>query len=270
MATKAKAKKVAPAPKSDAQKKKAVAKTFYTEHPHLFAKDAKNFGIGRDVNTKRDVTRMVKWPRYVRIQRQKSILQQRLKVPPAIAQFTTTLDKNQAKNVLSLCAKYKPETKEEKKARRKKAAEAEVKAEKQSEEKKPRILKYGLSHITKLVEEKKAQLVVIAHDVDPIELVLWLPALCRKMDVPYVVIKGKARLGHLVNKKTATAVALTSVKKEDQATLDKIRQAAKLAFNDNANVRKAWGGGVMGFKAQMAQRHKARALARSLANKDKK
>jgi hypothetical protein len=32
--------------------------------------------------------------------------------------------------------------------------------------------------------QSKAQLVVITHDVDPIELVVWLPALCRKMEVP--------------------------------------------------------------------------------------
>lgn len=36
---------------------------------------------------------------------------------------------------------------------------------------------------------------VIAHDVDPIELVVWLPALCRKMEVPYCIVKGKSRLG---------------------------------------------------------------------------
>lgn len=43
--------------------------------------------------------------------------------------------------------------------------------------------------------QTKAQLVVIAHDVDPIELVVWLPALCRKMEIPYCIVKGKARLG---------------------------------------------------------------------------
>ena len=43
----------------------------------------------------------------------------------------------------------------------------------------------------------KAQLVVIAHDVDPIELVIWLPALCRKMGIPYCIVKGKARLGQV-------------------------------------------------------------------------
>jgi large subunit ribosomal protein L7Ae len=47
-----------------------------------------------------------------------------------------------------------------------------------------------------LVENKKAQLVVIARDVDPIELVVFLPVLCQKMGVPYCIIKGKARLGH--------------------------------------------------------------------------
>jgi len=28
----------------------------------------------------------------------------------------------------------------------------------------------GLNHVTTLIEEKKAQLVIIAHDVDPIEV----------------------------------------------------------------------------------------------------
>ena len=41
-------------------------------------------------------------------------------------------------------------------------------------------------------------MVVIAHDVDPIELVVWLPALCRKMEVPYCIVKGKARLGSVL------------------------------------------------------------------------
>lgn len=46
--------------------------------------------------------------------------------------------------------------------------------------------------------QNKAQLVVIAHDVDPIELVVWLPALCRKMEIPYCIVKGKSRLGSVI------------------------------------------------------------------------
>jgi large subunit ribosomal protein L7Ae len=59
----------------------------------------------------------VKWPEYIRLQRQKVILSQRLKVPPAIAQFTHTLDKNTATQLFKLLDKYRPETKQEKKAR---------------------------------------------------------------------------------------------------------------------------------------------------------
>ena len=40
-----------------------------------------------------------------------------MKVPPAIAQFTHTLDKNTATQLFKLLDKYRPETKQEKKAR---------------------------------------------------------------------------------------------------------------------------------------------------------
>ena len=65
---------------------------------------------------------------------------------------------------------------------------------KSTDKKKPVVVKYGLNHITSLVESGKAQLVVIAHDVDPIELVVWLPALCKKMNIPYVIVKVRPAL----------------------------------------------------------------------------
>ena len=88
-------------------------------------------------------------------------------------------------------------------------------------------VKYGLNHIVALIEAKKAALVVIAHDVDPIELVVFLPALCRKMGIPYVIVKGKARLGTVVHKKTSAVVALQEVRSEDQRDLATIVSAAK-------------------------------------------
>merc|ERR1740133_548977 len=94
------------------------------------------------------------------------------------------------------------------------------KAEQDTKSKKPQVIKYGLNHVTSLIEQKQAKLVVIAHDVDPIELVVWLPALCRKKNVPYCIIKGKSRLVQLVHKKAASCVALTTVRKEDQSDLD--------------------------------------------------
>merc|ERR1712187_901465 len=100
--------------------------------------------------------------------------------------------------------------------------------------KKPVVLKYGLNHVTTLVENKEAKLVIIAHDVEPIELVCWLPALCKKKDVAYCIIKGKGRLGQLVHKKSASCVAITSVKKEDQHDLETLMDNFKAQFNDNA------------------------------------
>lgn len=154
----------------------------------LFEKRSRNFGIGQDIQPKRDLTRFVKWPRYVQLQRQKKILKMRLKVPPAISQFQSTLDRNTAIKLFKLLHKYRPETKAEKKQRFLNRAEENLKGKaNMSVEKKPLFVKYGLNHVVSLIENKKASLVIIANDVDPIELVVYLPALCRKMGIPYCV-----------------------------------------------------------------------------------
>lgn len=110
--------------------------------------------------------------------------------------------------------KYRPETAEQKKERLKAKAAEKAAGGAESQAKKPHFVKSGINHIASLVEQKKASMVLIAHDVDPIELVIWLPALCRKKDVPFCIVKGKARLGSVVHKKTATALAFTSIRKE--------------------------------------------------------
>ncbi|KAL9992634.1 putative 50S ribosomal protein L30e [Helianthus debilis subsp. tardiflorus] len=113
----------------------------------------------------------------------------------------------------------RPEDKAAKKERLLKRAQAESDG-KTVEAKKPIVVKYGLNHITYLIEQNKAQLVIITHDVDPIELVVWLPPLCIKMEIPYCMVKGKSRLG-----------------------------AAN--FNDKYDeYRKKWGGGIMGSKSE--------------------
>jgi large subunit ribosomal protein L7Ae len=121
----------------------------------LFEKNPKNFRIGGDIQPKRDLTRFVRWPRYILLQRQKRVLLQRLKVPPVINQFRTPLDRNQQQGLLKFLKKYTPETKKEKSERLKKAAENKVQDKKQKDGKKPYALKFGLNHITTLVEQKE-------------------------------------------------------------------------------------------------------------------
>lgn len=187
----------------------------------------------------------------------------RLKVPPSINQFTRVLDKNTATQLFKLLHKYRPETKLQKKERLVAAAAAATEGKK-LESKKPVHVKKGINHITALVENKKAQLVIIANDVDPIEMVLWLPALCRKMGVPYCIVKGKARLGTVVHLKTAAALALTEVHPEDKGELASLVSLVKENYNDNVEHRKKWGGGIMGPKSQAAQRKKAEAAAKAI------
>merc|ERR1712151_1196351 len=236
------------------------------EKSSVWEANPRNFGIGRDLQHPRDLSRFTKWPRYELLQRKKRVLSLRLKVPPAIAQFTKTLDSNTAANVLKLLKKYQPEDKAAKKDRLLKMAEEKTGAS----DKKPIVLKYGVNHVTKLIEEKKATFVVIAHDVDPIELVLYLPALCKKMDVPYCIIKGKARLGKLVHKKTATCVALTSVRAEDQKEFANIVEVVRSAYNEMYDeTRKKWGGGIMGLKSQAILRRYEKQREKELMEKMK-
>mmetsp|Transcript_17918 Transcript_17918/g.21460 ORF Transcript_17918/g.21460 Transcript_17918/m.21460 type:complete len:261 (+) Transcript_17918:26-808(+) len=214
----------------------------------------------------RDLSRFVRWPKYVRLQRQRAVLYQRLKVPPSINQFTKSIGKNEAMTVFTLLNKYRPETPAAKKQRIKEAAAAAA-GGKDSSEKTPYQVKYGLKHVTTLIEEKKAELVLIACDVDPVELVLWMPALCRKMDVPFMIVKDKARLGALVHLKTAACVALTGVSKEDSAQLNLLKNLAKEKFNDNTDLLKKWGGGIMGLKTQAKLDKRAKAMAIEEAKK---
>merc|ERR1712196_669039 len=205
-------------------------------------KKPRKFSIGGDIlPPKRDLTRFVRWPKYIRLQRAKMTLLKRIKIPPAINQFSNTFDKRQASQLFRLLNNIKPETKADKKQRL--AAAAEKKASGgNTTAKKPVSVKMGVNHVTTLVEEKKAKLVVIAHDVDPIEIIVWLPALCKARGIPYCIVKSKARLGAVVGKKTATCLAITDVKGENKNDLANVVTMAEANFNDvHDETMKKWG-----------------------------
>jgi len=145
---------------------------------------------------------------------------------PGVVCFPTHLPRPcAATEIFKMLNKYRPETKEQKEERLKEAGATKAAGGAAPQGKKPMFVKCGINHIATLVEQKKATMVCIAHDVDPIEVVVWLPALCRKMDVPYCIVKGKARLGQVVHKKNATALAFTGVRKEVCPTANLVRTA---------------------------------------------
>ena len=186
-------------------------KLILQKHP-LAQPSPKNFRHGNDIRPRIVKSRFVKFPRYVQLQRQKRILMKRLKCPPALAQFFDPLDKDTFRKIFRILQKYSPETRKEKKERLKEEAKEKMKDKKKNEGKKPIYLKSGLNHVTYLIEQKRAKLVLIAADVDPIETVVFLPSLCKTMEIPYAIVSSKERLGYLVGKKTTTCVALTDFK----------------------------------------------------------
>jgi len=217
----------------------------------LYEARPKKTHIGQDLlpRNHRDLTRYVRFPRYIRVQRQRKILSKRLKVPPPINQFSHTLVKARAQELFKFLKQYKPETSAQKRKRLIHLAKLKLQGKRKPTHQHSKAIKFGIHSVTSLIEKKRARLIVIAHDVDPIEIVLWLPALCRKMEVPYVIVKGKARLGRLVNRKNCAALAVTSVQAQHKETFAQLVAHAKEKFNDNADIRRKWGGGKLGRKS---------------------
>lgn len=56
-------------------------------------------------------------------------------------------------------------------------------------------LRRGTNETTKAVERGQAQIVVIAADVEPEEIVMHLPVLCEEKNIPYVYVPSKQELG---------------------------------------------------------------------------
>lgn len=219
----------------------------------LIQKKTRDFSVGNDIQPKRDLTRFVKWPRYIRVQRQRAILYQRIQVPPSVNQFRScTLDRQTATQLFKILDKYRPESTREKKNRLKAIAADKAAGKEVTPSRRPLTVRHGVNSITTLVEQKKVQLVCIASDVDPIEIVLHLPALCRQMGVAYCIVKGgRSRLGQVVRKKSVAAIALPSVNSEDKAKFSKLLETIRNNFNERFDeIRKQWGGGVVSKRSQ--------------------
>jgi large subunit ribosomal protein L7Ae len=236
--------------KRSAREKALLAK----KNDPLVQSRPKNFGIGRDVQPKRDLTRFVRWPRYIRLQRQRAVLYKRLKIPPHINQFRSgTLDRQTATQLFRLLDKYRPESKKQKTDRLRSIAQKKADGKEVTPAKRPPVVQYGVNKVTTSIEKKRASLVVIAADVDPIEIVLHLPTLCRKMGIPYCIVRGgRARLGRVCHKKTVSTLTIENVNPEDKAALNKLSEVIKTNFNDRQDaVRKQWGSRVLSKKSRV-------------------
>ncbi len=70
-------------------------------------------------------------------------------------------------------------------------------------------LRVGTNEVTKSSERGEARLVVMAEDVDPVEILVHIPMLCEEKRIPYVYVPKKQRLGQSAGlSKSAASVAI--------------------------------------------------------------
>jgi large subunit ribosomal protein L7Ae len=75
----------------------------------------------------------------------------------------------------------------------------------------------GTNEVTKAIERNEADLVIVAGDVSPEEIVMHLPALCEEREVPYTYVPEREELGAAagVNVQAASAAVVTKGQAED-------------------------------------------------------
>ncbi|MFC6725362.1 50S ribosomal protein L7Ae [Halobium palmae] len=68
-------------------------------------------------------------------------------------------------------------------------------------------VKKGTNETTKSVERGNAQLVYIAEDVSPEEIVMHLPELCEEKGIPFVYVETQDDVGHAAGLEVGSAAA---------------------------------------------------------------
>lgn len=165
-----------------------------------------------------------------------------IRIPAPVNQFKTQLTGSDLDKLLGVLEKYRPETKEEKVVR--------LQSENPRAGPKPILLKFGLRHVVDLIEQKKLGLVVIAADVAPITLVISLPTLCKRFQIPYAIVPSKAVLGSLVYLKSSAVIGLEGVRSEDQKEFDEVIRISNALFMNQYEKHMTTAGGLSSKKVE--------------------
>lgn len=89
-------------------------------------------------------------------------------------------------------------------------------------------IRKGVNETTKAIERGIAKLVVVAKDVQPEEIVMHIPAICKEKKAPYIFVESKEELGKAVGLEVSTAaVAVVEEgrgKKQVEEVVEKIKE----------------------------------------------
>ena len=87
-------------------------------------------------------------------------------------------------------------------------------------------IKKGANEATKTLNRGISDLIVIAADVKPLEIVLHLPLLCEDKNVPYVFVESQRLLGRVcgVSRPVIAASILNNTSDELKTTITKLKE----------------------------------------------
>lgn len=83
-------------------------------------------------------------------------------------------------------------------------------------------VKKGTNETTKAIERGNAELVLIAEDVQPEEIVMHLPELADERDVPFVFVASQDDIGHAAGLEVGSAAAAIVDPGQAEETVDEI------------------------------------------------
>ena len=84
-------------------------------------------------------------------------------------------------------------------------------------------LKKGSNEVTKAAERGTAQMIVMAENVNPAELLAHVPLICKEKSIPFIYVEDQAYL--------AEAAGMTSGAKTAAIALMEVSKGAQEAFN---------------------------------------
>ena len=80
-------------------------------------------------------------------------------------------------------------------------------------------LRKGANEATKTLNRSKSELIILAADATPLEIILHLPLLCEDKGIMYIFVPSKAELGQACG--TTRNVVACSILKEEHSKLNK-------------------------------------------------
>ena len=85
-------------------------------------------------------------------------------------------------------------------------------------------LKKGSNEVTKSAERGTAQMIVMAENVNPGELLAHIPMICKEKEIPYIYVEDQSYLAEAAGMSAGTKSAAIAVMQVDKEGLDRFNE----------------------------------------------